>query len=84
MACASDYDGVEYSALCMTLTRVQIGYKNQQGVTKDPLTVEKAVSLIQDVFTAAAERDIYTGDGLTVNIITSSGTEVREVPLRRD
>ena len=42
------------------------------------------MSLVQDVFTAAAERDIYTGDGLTINIVTAEGTEVREVPLRRD
>ncbi len=53
-------------------------------MTKVPLTADKAVSLVQDVFTAAAERDIYTGDGLTVHVISASGTEVREIPLRRD
>jgi len=42
------------------------------------------VALIQDVFTAAAERDIYTGDGLKISIITSNGVEEREFPLRRD
>ncbi len=62
----------------------QIGYKNQEGVIKESLTIEKAVSLVQDVFTAAAERDIYTGDGLSINIVTAEGTEVREIPLRRD
>lgn len=50
----------------------------------EPLTVEKAVSLVQDVFSAAAERDIYTGDGLTIRIITAAGVETRDVPLRRD
>ncbi len=63
---------------------VQIGYKNQEGVVKAPLSAEKAVSLIQDVFTAAAERDIYTGDGVTIHIVTATGTEVRAFPLRRD
>ena len=51
---------------------------------KTPLTKDKAVSLIQDVFSAAAERDIYTGDGLLISVITSTGIEQSEVPLRRD
>ncbi len=63
---------------------IQIGYKNQTGVDREPLTVEKAVSLVQDVFSAATERDIYTGDGLTIRVITAAGVETKEVPLRRD
>lgn len=63
---------------------VQIGYKNQHGVEKEPLSKEKAVSLVQDVFMAAAERDIYTGDGLKIHIITAAGVEERQIPLRRD
>ena len=51
---------------------------------KEPLSVEKTVSLIQDVFSAAAERDIYTGDGLRVSIVTAAGIEYRVIPLRRD
>ena len=51
---------------------------------KAPLSKEKAVSLITDVFMAATERDIYTGDGLKISIITAAGVEEREVPLRRD
>ena len=62
----------------------QIGFKNQTGVEPEPLTVDKAVSLVQDVFSAAAERDIYTGDGLKLHVISASGVEVREVTLRRD
>ncbi len=53
-------------------------------MTKEPLSKEKAVSLVQDVFMAAAERDIYTGDGLLVQIITKDGVEEREMQLRRD
>ena len=62
----------------------QIGLKNQQGLEKEPLTKEKTVSLVQDVFSAAAERDIYTGDGVRVSIITAEGIETRDVPLRQD
>ena len=62
----------------------QISYKNQEGEVRQPLSKEKTVSLVQDVFMAAAERDIYTGDGLRISIVTSEGTEEREVPLRRD
>ena len=62
----------------------KIGYKNQTGVEPEPLSLEKAVSLVQDVFSAATERDIYTGDRLRVSIITAAGVEVRDFPLRRD
>ena len=51
---------------------------------KEPLSKEKAVTLVQDVFMAAAERDIYTGDGLKIHIITASGVEERQIPLRKD
>lgn len=63
----------------------QIGLLNQTGVDKDqPLSKEKAISLVTDVFTSAAERDIYTGDGISISVITASGVEVIKVPLRRD
>lgn len=51
---------------------------------KEPLSKEKAVTLVQDVFMAAAERDIYTGDGLIIHIITAAGVEERQIPLRKD
>ena len=62
----------------------QVGHLNQTGVVKAPLTIAKTCSLVCDVFTSAAERDIYTGDGIKISIITSDGIEVKEVPLRRD
>ena len=62
----------------------QIGFKNQDGVTKEPITREKAVSLVKDVFISAAERDIYTGDGLQIHVITADGIETELLPLRRD
>ena len=42
------------------------------------------MSLVKDVFMAAAERDIYTGDGLKIHVITAAGVEEEMVPLRRD
>ena len=62
----------------------QVGLMNQSGVKEKSLTKENAITLVMDVFTSAAERDIYTGDGILINIITASGVEVQEVPLRRD
>jgi 20S proteasome subunit beta 6 len=62
----------------------QIGFKNQTGVAKEPLTKEKAIALIKDVFISAAERDIYTGDAIVLNIITKEGVRVEKFPLRRD
>ena len=49
-----------------------------------PLSLDKAVVLVQDVFSAAAERDIYTGDGVEICVITAAGVDVKRVPLRRD
>ncbi|KAK2184694.1 hypothetical protein NP493_256g01039 [Ridgeia piscesae] len=62
----------------------QIGFKNQQGVVKTPLTLQKAVQLVKDVFISAAERDIYTGDSLVIRIITKDGVKTETFPLRRD
>lgn len=63
----------------------QIGLLNQTGVDKDqPLCKEKAISLVTDVFTSAAERDIYTGDGIVISVITANGVEEKTVSLRRD
>ncbi len=62
----------------------QVGLMNQSGVEKKSLTKENAITLVTDVFTSAAERDIYTGDGILINIITASGVEVQRVPLRQD
>ncbi|OWA50976.1 Proteasome subunit beta type-1-B [Hypsibius exemplaris] len=48
------------------------------------LTLEKAVKLLKDSFLAAAERDVYTGDTVTLMAITAKGTETTEYQLRRD
>jgi 20S proteasome subunit beta 6 len=62
----------------------QIGYKNLKDVERVPVPLERAVAIIQDTFISAAERDIYTGDGVILNIITKDGIEEREIQLRKD
>ena len=57
---------------------------NQEGVQHVPLSRDKAVNLVKDVFISAAERDIYTGDALLINIITKDGVDMERFPLRRD
>ena len=49
-----------------------------------PLSLDKAVNLVKDVFISAAERDIYTGDAIVLRIITKDGIKTDEFPLRRD
>merc|ERR1712037_313743 len=58
--------------------------RNMDNVDKTPISLEKAVSLIHDVFISAAEREIHTGDGIHFNIITKDGIEEKRLPLRRD
>jgi hypothetical protein len=62
----------------------QIGMKNQQGAKQVPLSRAKAVALVKDVFTSAAERDIHTGDAVVIQVITKQGVTKESFPLRRD
>jgi len=48
------------------------------------LTVDKAVTLVKDVFVSAAERDINTGDGLHVQLVSADGVKSETMKLRRD
>lgn len=61
-----------------------MGGKNQTGVDMPPLSIEKAVALCKDVFISAAERDIYTGDAVKVQVINKDGIKEEIFPLRRD
>jgi len=49
-----------------------------------PLTVDRAVALVKDVFVSAAERDIYTGDGLHIEVVSADGISAETMKLRRD
>ena len=66
------------------LLLLQLGYKNQENVPKQPLTLEKALAIVKDVFISAAERDIHTGDAIAMTIITKDGVKKESFPLRRD
>lgn len=48
------------------------------------LTKEDAIRLTRDVFISAAERDIYCGDEVVIDVITSDGVQRSSFPLRRD
>ena len=49
-----------------------------------PLTKERAVSLIHDSLSAAAERHLNIGDGIKVAVITSEGVEELDFTIRSD
>ncbi|CAB0035989.1 unnamed protein product [Trichogramma brassicae] len=76
--------GGSSGALLQPLLDNQVGYLNQENVEKVPITKEKALAIIKDVFTSAAERDIYTGDGIFIKIITKDGIATDFFELRRD
>lgn len=76
--------GGSAGALLQPLLDNQIGLKNMENVTATPISEEKAVSVIKDVFISAAERDIYTGDGILIYVITKKGVTEEKFPLRRD
>ncbi|XP_001605493.1 proteasome subunit beta type-1 [Nasonia vitripennis] len=76
--------GGSAGALLQPLLDNQVGYLNQENVEKIPLTKEKALSIVKDVFISAAERDIYTGDGINIKIITKDGIVDETFDLRRD
>lgn len=80
--------GGSAGALLQPLLDNQVGLKNQQlvgGGEGPKLTLEKALKVLKDVFISAAERDIYTGDSITINIITrEEGIREETFQLRKD
>lgn len=72
------------SSMLQPILDNQIECKNQANVVKKELSKEKAIELVKDVFISAAERDIYTGDAVLLNIVTKDGITVEQFPLRRD
>ncbi|XP_013908545.1 PREDICTED: proteasome subunit beta type-1 [Thamnophis sirtalis] len=76
--------GGSASAMLQPLLDNQVGLKNMQGMKQLPLSLEKALQLVKDVFISAAERDVYTGDALKICIITKDGIKEESFPLRRD
>ncbi|XP_041038649.1 proteasome subunit beta type-1 [Carcharodon carcharias] len=76
--------GGSASAMLQPLLDNQIGFKNMENVEHVPLTQEKALELVKDVFISAAERDVYTGDSLKICIVTKDGMREETLPLRKD
>jgi 20S proteasome subunit beta 6 len=76
--------GGSSSALLQPILDNQVGLKNMAEKPDTPLTIQRAVDLVTDTFVSAAERDIYTGDGIQISIITEKGVEQRRVNLRKD
>ncbi|XP_026560941.1 proteasome subunit beta type-1 [Pseudonaja textilis] len=76
--------GGSASAMLQPLLDNQVGLKNMEGARQLPLSLEKALQLVKDVFISAAERDVYTGDALKICIITKDGIKEESFPLRRD
>ncbi|CAG9826993.1 unnamed protein product [Diabrotica balteata] len=76
--------GGSAGALLQPLLDNQIGQKNMLKTSGEPLSQEKALSTLKDVFISAAERDIYTGDSVLINIITKDGVKEESFQLRRD
>ncbi|VDN98934.1 unnamed protein product [Rodentolepis nana] len=48
------------------------------------LAKEDAIRLVRDVFISAAERDIFCGDAVVIDVITADGVQRTSFPLRRD
>lgn len=76
--------GGSASSMLQPLLDNQIGLKNQEGATVMPISKDKAVALVKDVFTSAAERDIHTGDAVVIHVISKLGITKETFPLRRD
>lgn len=78
--------GGSSGALLQPVLDNQIGLKNMQldGEDIPQISKERAMAVATDTFISAAERDIYTGDAVLLNVITEDGIHVKEVPLRKD
>eukprot|EP01063_Lacrimia_lanifica_P014087 TRINITY_DN20759_c0_g1_i1.p1 TRINITY_DN20759_c0_g1~~TRINITY_DN20759_c0_g1_i1.p1 ORF type:complete len:251 (+),score=106.91 TRINITY_DN20759_c0_g1_i1:54-806(+) len=64
---------------------LQMNRYNMQGVGPNvDITVEDAVDMCKDAITAAGERDLETGDGAEIWVITKDGTKKEVIPLKKD
>jgi len=55
-----------------------------ENVQKKMPTKEKAIGIVKDIFISATEREIHTGDGLVINVITKDGIDTQLMELRKD
>lgn len=62
----------------------QIDRQHQTGKGHWDISEEDAISLVQDSFTSAGERDIYTGDSVDIAIINKNGIRYEKFELKKD
>lgn len=78
--------GGSANALLQPVLDNHVGLKNQPNTKLPSITRERAVALIKDAFVSAAERDIYTGDSISIRVMTADAGlwEEEKFELRRD
>lgn len=57
---------------------------DNKTVHTPPKNLDEVKDFVLEAFNSLAERDIYTGDGVELMIITPQGTTLETFPLRRD
>jgi 20S proteasome subunit beta 6 len=70
--------------LSQALLDNQYFFKNQLLVPEKPLNLEQTLTLLKDSFNSTCERDIYTGDGVEIAIITKDGIKFENMELKKD
>lgn len=84
------FERLQYSAggsstsLIQPFLDSQIGLKNQLSPPDVELTIDYCKRVLKDCFISAAERDIYCGDSVLFQVITSDGIAEESFPLRKD
>ena len=73
-------------ALIQPLLDNQVGLKNLNipADQRPVMTLDRALAIVRDAFTAATERDIYTGDAVDVFIVTREGVRKERFELKKD
>lgn len=71
------------SALGTSLFDNQVECETHPQNKKD-LNLEEGLALVKDAFTSIGERDIYTGDGVDIFIITKDGVRHEQFQLKAD
>jgi len=61
----------------------QVSFLTQPQNKRD-LSLEETIALVKDCFTVCGERDIYTGDSVTLAIITKDGIKYENFELKKD
>lgn len=71
------------SSLVMGVLDCQIGQLNQTIKTPDP-TMQEILEISKDALSSVGERDIYTGDGGEIFVVTSAGIQKTNFELKQD